>query len=618
MSNDPLLRGARGERHLLLGNEAVVRGALEAGVHMVTCYPGTPSSEVPDTFLRLGGEGRYCLEYSINEKVALEVAAGAALGGAMCLVSMKHVGLNVAADPLFTSVYTGLPGGLVLLTADDPGCHSSQNEQDNRYYARFASLPCFEPVSAQEAKEMTREAFRLARELQQPVMLRTTTRVSHMRGPVDFDDLPAPQTKVEFQREPGRFVPVPAVARKRHAALLANMAKARQIAESSRFNVAREPAGGHTTRIGIIASGVARNYLADALAGGGWEDRARVLELGMTWPLPKELISDFLRKCDRVLVLEEGADLLEENVRALAQRRGLSVRIEGKDEGLTEQGEYSTTLVMRRLAVWLDCPCPAKPARPVEPDLPGRPPNLCPGCSHRAVYYAVRHVFGDEAVYSSDIGCYTLGLLPPLRTADFLVCMGSSVSAGSGFARASGKPVVGFIGDSTFFHSGMTGLANAVFNRHNLLLVILDNGTTAMTGHQPNPGMQQDMLGATSVHMDMEAVVRGLGVSECAKVRAFNLKSVIKALESMKDKPGVRVLIAEEPCALYARRRLKKTQPQVAEVARQGEEALRCLEQLACPAFYRQGDRLAVDETLCSGCMICLQIAPTAFKAKKR
>ena len=379
----------------------------------------------------------------------------------------------------------------------------------------------------------------------------------------------------------------------------------------------REPSGGQT-RLGVIASGVARNYLADALASGGWEDRVRVLELGMTWPLPNDLIGAFLQKCDRVLVLEEGAELLEQNVRALAQLRGLNVRIEGKDETLSGRGEYSTTLVLRRLAAWLDCPCPAKSARPVETDLPGRPPNLCPGCSHRAVYYAVRQVFGDDAVYSSDIGCYTLGLLPPLRTADFLVCMGSSVSAGSGFARASGKPVVGFIGDSTFFHSGMTGLANAVFNHHDLLLVILDNGTTAMTGHQPNPGMLQEMLGDMSAHMDMEAVVRGLGVTECAKVRAFNLKAVTKALEEMKGKPGVRVLIAEEPCVLYARRRLKKAQPQVAEVAQQGAEALRCLEQLACPAFYRQGDNLAVDETLCSGCMVCLQIAPTAFKAKKR
>ena len=228
MSKHPLLHGARGERHVLLGNEAIVRGALEAGVNMVTCYPGTPSSEVPDTFYKLGGEGRYKIEYAVNEKVAFEVAAGAALGGAQALVTMKHVGLNVAADPLFTSVYTGLPGGLVVLSADDPGCHSSQNEQDNRYYARFASLPCFEPVSAQEAKDMTREAFRLARELQQPVLLRTTTRVSHMRGNVEFDDLPAgPAPIVDFQRNPGRFVPVPAVARGRHRSLLEIMEKAR-------------------------------------------------------------------------------------------------------------------------------------------------------------------------------------------------------------------------------------------------------------------------------------------------------------------------------------------------------------------------------------------------------
>lgn len=616
MSNHPLLQGARGERHLLLGNEAIVRGALEAGVHMVSCYPGTPSSEVPDTFYRLGGEGRYRLEYSVNEKVAMEVAAGAALGGALSLVTMKHVGVNVAADPLFTAVYTGLPGGMVVLTADDPGCHSSQNEQDNRTYARFAMLPCFEPVSAQEAKDMTREAFRLARELQQPVMLRTTTRVSHLRGAVDFDDLPATQPKVEFKRDPGRFVPVPAVARKRHLVLDGIIEKARQFAESSRFNTVHEPQT--PTRLGIITSGVARNYLADALAAGGWEDRVRILELGMTWPLPTAMISEFLHGCDRVLVLEEGVDLLEQDVRALVQKLDIHVRIEGKDAGLTGQGEYSTTLVIRRLSSWLGTPCPVKPVRSVDQDLPGRPPNLCAGCSHRAVYYATRQVFGDDAFYSSDIGCYTLGLLPPLRAADFLVCMGSSVSAGSGFARAAEKPVMAFIGDSTFFHSGMTGLANAVFNHHDIILVILDNGTTAMTGHQPNPGMIQDMLGSMSQHMDIEAIVRAMGVTQCAKVRAFNVKAVTKALEEMKAQTGVRVLITEEPCVLYARRQLKKTQPQVAEVAQQGPEAMRCLEQLACPAFYREGDNLAVDATLCTGCMVCLQVAPTAFKARKR
>lgn len=616
MSKHPLLHGARGERHVLLGNEAIVRGALEAGVNMVTCYPGTPSSEVPDTFYKLGGEGRYKIEYAVNEKVAFEVAAGAALGGAQALVTMKHVGLNVAADPLFTSVYTGLPGGLVVLSADDPGCHSSQNEQDNRYYARFASLPCFEPVSAQEAKDMTREAFRLARELQQPVLLRTTTRVSHMRGNVEFDDLPAgPAPIVDFQRNPGRFVPVPAVARGRHRSLLEIMEKARAFAESSRFSREYGPEG---CRLGIIASGVARNYLADALASGGWEERVRVLELGMTWPLPEGRIEAFLQSCDRVLVLEEGEPLLEGSVRALAQKCGCKARIEGKDETLTVLGEYSTTLVLRRVADYLDCPCPVKASSPVVRELPVRPPNLCAGCSHRAVYYAVRHTFGDDAYYSSDIGCYTLGMLPPLRMADFLVCMGSSVSAGSGFARASGKPVVAFIGDSTFFHSGMTGLANAVFNKHDILVVILDNGTTAMTGHQPNPGMLQDILGEEAMHLDIESVVRGLGVTECVKVRSYNLKALHSALEDMRDKKGVRVIIAEEPCVLYARRRLKKAAAQVAYVAEQGADAQRCLEELACPAFYRNGEDVAVDENLCTGCMVCLQVALKAFKARKR
>jgi indolepyruvate ferredoxin oxidoreductase alpha subunit len=610
-----LLHGARNERHLLLGNEAIVRGALEAGVHTIACYPGTPSSEVPDTFLRLGGEGRYRLEYSVNEKVAFEVAAGAALGGAMSLVTMKHVGLNVAADPLFTSAYIGLPGGLVALTADDPGCHSSQNEQDNRCYARFASLPCFEPASAQEAKEMTRAAFLLARDLQQPVMLRTTTRVNHLRGPVVFDNLPESQAVISFTRDPARFVPVPAVARNRHRALVDSMNRARDIAETSSFLLERaQPNSG----VGIIASGIARNYLADALWACCWTDCVRVLELGMTWPLPEQRIRDFAKGCDRVLVLEEGMSLLEQNVRAIVQRHALRVLVEGKNAELTEQGEYSTALVTQRLSAFLNRPCPTRPARPAQSaSLPGRPPNLCPGCSHRAVYYAVRQVFGDEAAYSSDIGCYTLGLLPPLRMADFLVCMGSSVSAGCGFAKASGAPVVAFIGDSTFFHSGMTGLANAVFNRHDLLLVILDNGTTAMTGHQPNPGMAQSVLGKNSVHIDIEAIVRALGVTECAKVRAFALKAVTRALEKMKPLRGVRVLIAEEPCVLYARRQLKKQRATVAEVVQQGEEAQRCLKQLACPAFYLNGDQLAVDSTLCSGCMVCLQIAPTAFKSKK-
>ncbi|ABM28237.1 indolepyruvate ferredoxin oxidoreductase subunit alpha [Nitratidesulfovibrio vulgaris] len=611
----PLLADTPGERHLLLGNEAIVRGALEAGINVVTCYPGTPSSEVPDTFRRIGGDGRYRLEYSVNEKVALEVGAGAALAGALTLVTMKHVGVNVAADPLLTMTYTGLPGGLVLLSADDPGCHSSQNEQDNRTYARFAGMPCFEPATAQEAKDMAREALLLSRETQQPVLLRTTTRVNHLRGGVTYGALPEPAAVVPFERNPRRFVPVPAVARARHFAQADVLGRVAELASASPWNTVHGEG-----RIGVIASGISRAYLADALHGRGLEGRVKVLELGFTWPLPERLLVDFLSGCDKVLVLEELEPLLERDVRALVQRLGLGVDVTGKGGVLTVFGEYSTTIVGDALSAFLG----ETPAAPVQcsPDaasmeLPMRPPNLCAGCSHRAVYYAVRKVFGDDAYYSSDIGCYTLGLLPPLSMADFLFCMGSSISSGSGFAAASGRPVVAYIGDSTFFHSGITGLANALFNKHDVLVVILDNGTTAMTGHQPNPGVDAAVLGDACLHLDIEAIVRGCGVEQVATVHPYNLKATMAALEDMKQRTGVRVIIAQEPCVLYARRTLKKAARQTAYVAEQGPEVEACLAELACPAFRRDGQDIAIDSEQCSGCMVCLQVS-SKIKARKR
>ncbi|MBQ7739373.1 MAG: indolepyruvate ferredoxin oxidoreductase subunit alpha [Desulfovibrionaceae bacterium] len=615
MSKHPLLSEKAGEIQLLLGNEAIVRGALEAGVQMVTCYPGTPSSEVVDTFKRIQAPERYRMEYSINEKVAMEVACGAALGGAMSLVTMKHVGLNVAADPLFTTAYTGLPGGLVVLSADDPGCHSSQNEQDNRGYARIAHLPCFEPAQAKEAYAMTKAAFALARELEQPIMLRTTTRISHVRGPVTFGELPQKTSLVPFQKNPQRFVPLPAVARKRHVAVEEAMEKARLVAEKSPFNIEKNQPT--PVEFGIVTSGVARNYLFDALISQGLEDKVDIFELGMTWPLPTERLANFLTRHKNVLVLEEGDAYLEHDLRALAQEKGLNVQISGKDATLTDLGEYSHRLVAKRLARWLGTPEPKEPENLNIQELPNRPPNLCPGCSHRSVYYAARKVFGDSVVYSSDIGCYTLGVVPPMRAADFLFCMGSSISGGSGLA-AMGQKVVSFIGDSTFFHSGLTGLANAVFNKHNLLLVILDNGTTAMTGHQPNPGMLQESLGDNCVHLDLEAIVKSFGVTDLQTINAYNVRSLIKAFTEFKDKDGVRVIIAKQPCVLYAKRQLRKVQPNVAVVISQGEETLTCLKELACPAFYRNGDDVAVDPSLCAGCMVCLQIAPKSFKAVKR
>lgn len=608
----PILSGAQGEKHLLLGNEAIVRGALEAGVNVVTCYPGTPSSEVPDTFYRLSSaDDSYYFEYSVNEKVAMEVAAGSALSGALTLVTMKHVGVNVAADPLLTMTYTGLPGGLVLLSADDPGCHSSQNEQDNRYYARMAGMPCFEPASAQELKDMTREALLFARKTQQPVMLRTTTRVNHLRGAVVFDTRPEPAEIVDFERNPMRFVPVPAVARLRHPELLKNMEAIREHVENSPWNVVRGEGA-----VGIITAGIVRTYLSDVLAEEGWEKQASVLELGMTYPMPEALIEDFLKDKTKVIVLEELEPIMEKEIRALAQAKCIPVEIIGKGGVLTRLGEYSTELLREALAEHFGAKYPAKIRCGAEENLPVRPPNLCAGCSHRAVYYAVRQTFGNDAFYSSDIGCYTLGLLPPLSAADFLFCMGSSVSSGSGFSKGSGKDVVAFIGDSTFFHSGITGLVNAVFNKHDVLLVVLDNGTTAMTGHQLNPGVAGDVLGEDRMHLDIESIVRGCGVEDVAKVRPFNLKGTMRVLEEMKARKGVRVVIAEEPCMLFARR-LGKVKTQVAYVAEQGDDVNAVLEQFACPAFFRNEEGAQVDESMCSGCMACMQICKK-FKARKR
>ena len=609
----PLLNKEGGEKHLLLGNEAIVRGALEAGVAFVSCYPGTPSSEVPDTFFRLSPDADYYFEYSTNEKVALEVGGGAALAGAPTLVTMKHVGVNVAADPLMTLAYIGTPGGLVLLSADDPGCHSSQNEQDNRYYARIAGMPVFEPCSAQEAKDMTRDAFAVSREFGQPVMLRTTTRVGHVRGPVDFGDLPGKQFGPAFEKTPLRFVPIPVVARMRHPELLKKLEAVREACEKSPWNTVRGEG-----KVGIIASGMARAYVADVVAEEGLKGEFKVLDLGMTYPLPEKMISEFMASVDTVLVVEEGEPIVEQAVRALAQEAGISVAITGKGEHITRLGELSTAEVRSACYAVLGKDEPAIEAcEGQDGPLPMRPPNLCAGCSHRALYYAVRQAYGDEAVYSNDIGCYTLGILPPLACADFLLCMGSSVSAGSGFAKASGRPVVAFIGDSTFFHSGITGLVNAVFNNHDVLLVILDNRTTAMTGHQPNPGVDTTVNGQNPCKVDVEAIVRGCGVCNVAKASPYNYKATAQAIADLKAKPGVKVLIAEEPCVLFAKRTLRQNKPMVAYVAEQGEAVKKCLAELACPAFYVEDGNVEINEHQCSGCMFCLQVCKD-IKARKR
>lgn len=611
----PLLSGKSGETHLLLANEAIVRGAIEAGVGFISCYPGTPSSEIPDTFFRLSKEAQYIFEYSVNEKIAMEAAGGASLAGVPSLVTMKHVGVNVAADPFMTLVYIGTPGGMVLVSADDPGCHSSQNEQDNRYFAQLGTVPVFEPLTAQEAKDMTAAAFSLSAKWEQPIMLRTTTRVNHLRGSVQFGEKKSACTKGSFQKNSGRFVAIPAVSRRRHDILLRKFEEITEYSENCPWNTVYGEGS-----VGFIASGISRAYLHDALQESGRQ--AKVLELGFSWPLPQKKIIKLLQEVKTLVVVEELEPIVETAVRALAQKHGCTVEILGKGEIFSRQGEYSVQLIRQMLAKVFDLEMPSSPsykAGEVQ-SFPLRPPNLCAGCTHRSVYHNVRRIFGDDVVYSSDIGCYTLGILPPLKTADFSLCMGSSISAGGGMAAVNDKPVIAFIGDSTFFHSGITGLINALCHKRDMLIVILDNRTTAMTGHQPNPGVDDTLVGVNSAKVDITAVVRGCGVAEenVRLANALNYKAVEKALLEFREKSGVRVLITQSPCPLFARRAQGKKYLRTAYVVsgfERNASVLECAASLGCPAFSVAGGLAHIDEEVCIGCMLCVQLS-SHIKAK--
>jgi indolepyruvate ferredoxin oxidoreductase, alpha subunit len=608
-----LLSGSPGERRLFLGNEAIVRGALEAGVALVTTYPGTPASEIGDRCYEISRQTDLRFEYSTNEKVALEVAAGASACGWRVLCAMKHVGLNVAADALMTLAYVGVKGGMVIVSADDPSLFSSQNEQDNRYYAKMAGLPMLEPSTPQEAKDMASAAFALSEALKLPVLLRTTTRVNHTRGPVTLGKMSPPPGIGKFHKDPFSQVMVPAVARQAHVRLLAAEEQARTLAATTPFN---QVSGRGTW--GIVTSGVSRTYVADAVKELGLNDQVRLLELGFTHPLPDDLLGDFLAPLTKVLVVEELEPYLEEALKAIAQTRGLTLTIRGKSpEGFSRLYEYHPALVREVMARFFGVAYEAPELLVPEPilgqPLADRPPNLCPGCPHRATYYAVKIALKDlgvEGVFPTDIGCYTLGLLPPLSMADYLICMGSSISTAAGISRATGQKVVAFIGDSTFFHAGLPALANAVHNAHNFLLVILDNGTTAMTGSQPHPGVSLVPPGYPGVHVPIDRVVRALGVDQLWVSNPFKYKEALAATKEALAADGVRVLISQAPCHLYAQRLSGKKRQARFQVTQECGGCRDCLDYFGCPAMCLekgQKGHLTIDSDLCSGCAFCVQ-----------
>ncbi len=604
-----LLTGNPGENMLLLGNEAIARGAIEAGVAVATTYPGTPSSEISLNFFQISRDSDLYFEYSTNEKVALEVAAATANSGVRSMCVMKHVGLNVASDVLLTLAYIGVQGGLVIVSADDPYMFSSQNEQDNRYYSKLSSLPMLEPSSVQEAKDMVAYAFDLSETLAEPVIFRTTTRINHSTASVVLGETRERQTSGDFTKAPFNYVTVPAVSRKLHANLLENLEKAEKLSETSAYNFIYGKGVW-----GVICNGVSYNYVCDAIKDLGLENNVKILRIGFSHPMPQTLIKRFLKSCEKVLVVEEGEPFMEESIKGFAQEEKLTLPIQGKGKNLFSRlYEFNPAIVRQSIATYFEVPYTPATALDLSdiPEIPQRPPNLCAGCPHRATFYAVKKASENmETICPTDIGCYTLGFLPPLAMGDFLICMGSSAGTSCGFSTVTDKKIISFIGDSTFFHSGIPGLINAVFNNHNFTLVILDNGTTAMTGQQPHPGVD---MGELNLHgygrVSIEEIVRAAGVGHVNVIRPYRVKKSVDAIQQALNYKGVSVIISRETCMLYAKG-LKKARGKPFFVSEKCKGHKDCINELACSAFYIQGKQVKIDPVLCTGCTVCAQICP--------
>ncbi|MBI5000321.1 MAG: indolepyruvate ferredoxin oxidoreductase subunit alpha [Euryarchaeota archaeon] len=609
MSMDRILSRDEGKKLFLLGNEGIARGALEAGIGLAATYPGTPSSEIGNVLSRIAKDAGIYFEFSVNEKVAVEVAAAASACGVRSLTFMKHVGLNVAADPFMTIAYTGVRGGFVLVSADDPSCHSSQNEQDNRYYGQISGAPIIEPSTPQECKDMTRIGFDLSEKFELPFILRTTTRVSHMRAPVSIGPLRGPKAEGRFEKDPERFVVLPAHARKRHAVLLEQLAKLQEFSEKSELNRFE---GSRDSKLGVLTAGAAYNYTAEVIHASGLGHR--LLKLGLPHPFPAKLVREFIEPLDTLIVSEELEPIMETQALALAKDANPKLKVIGKGSGhFPRLYEYSPDTMASALDKALGTKLAKPVATPKEMKLPNRPPVLCPGCPHRSTYYAARKALNKrDSVYSTDIGCYTLGIQPPMLAADFLLCMGSSVDAACGFSKATDQLILAFIGDSTFFHSGIHGMINAVYNGDRFVYTILDNRTTAMTGHQPNPGMGVNGMGEPSPEADIEGIAKACGVKWLRTIDPSETKDAIEAYKEALDYQGVAVIVSRRACVLLEARDRKKAGSfrQFHVKPDDCRFCLTCIKQYGCPALVKGEKKVHIDAALCNGCGVCAQVCP--------
>jgi indolepyruvate ferredoxin oxidoreductase, alpha subunit len=582
-------------KKLLMGNEAIALGAIRAGVNFVSGYPGTPSTEVLETIAKNNNGGIY-VEWSVNEKAALEVAAGAAYSGARSLVTMKQVGLNVASDPLMSLNYIGVKGGMVIVVADDPGPISSQTEQDTRRFGSFAKLPVFDPSTPEEAYVMMADAFALSEKYGTPVLFRPTTRVCHGRASVELlGDLPR-KTPEGFVKN-SRWVIFPRLAFENHKRIEANLVKM-----SDDFSDYACNSFSGSGKKGIASGGVSFSYVQEALEGVAAE--YKLLKIA-TYPFPEKLAFEFLQGLDEVLVVEELDPVIEDALITVCGLKGISVKICGKRTGhMPNAGENTVNGVKQAIGAFLNVPLPVQTA-PTSPPLPIRPPTLCAGCPHRASFFAVKEAAkSKKCVFSGDIGCYTLGNAQPLDMVDTCLCMGAGITVAQGLHRISPDTEnFAFIGDSTFFHSGIAGIINAVYNQTDMIVVILDNSTTAMTGGQPHPGTAKTMMGNISEKVDIYSLVSALGVSKIIRANPFDLAAAKAAVNEVMGEKGVRVLLFQAPCIAVAQK------GQSASIhADKCTGCGLCTKKLGCPAISLDGKKAKINASLCTGCGLCAQV----------
>ncbi|MCK5291527.1 MAG: indolepyruvate ferredoxin oxidoreductase subunit alpha [Thermoplasmata archaeon] len=612
--------GNPGEKTLLLGNEAIARGFIEGGLRVAASYPGTPASEILNTLINVGDKYGIYTEWSTNEKVAAEVAISTAISGLRSMVSMKGVGVNVASEPFQAFSYMGTVGGIVLVSADDVGMHSSHTEQDNRFFAREAYLPIFEPPGPMGAHQMAKAALDFSEKWGQPVMFRTTTRIGHSAADITLGPVQKTKEKGEFKRDPNRWVNLPVNARRMRRELIERMEKIGEEVESIPFNQIVAEGDG---QFGVISCGVTFNVVREAFKDLGLGDKIGLMKIGTPYPLPKKMVQQFLASNERVLIVEEVEPFVETQVKSLAHEGSLSTQILGK-EHIPLAGESGPREVVMGLSQFMGMEPPNRFERAdriwkeAQALIPPRPPVLCPGCGHRTAFFAINVVekklgLKKEGgiVKPSDIGCYTLGYQSPLNAVDTNYCMGSSIGASSGFSHVIDNKIVCTIGDSTFFHSGIPPLLNAVYNKADINVVVLDNSTTAMTGFQPHPGVGTTATGQDTKCILIEDVARACGADTVDVVGSLDLDGLVEALEKAVNTSGVSVVVARQPCVLLdVRTRLKKGE-KIKKYQVDQELCTKCelcLNLFGCPAFRKIDDVIDVDLALCNGCAACANI----------